>query len=351
MKSFNKHIIIIGAFVLSVFIPTCSSDSSSIMQKPPALSVGDTIAFCAPSGFLDSVRLSLARARLEEKGFYIVQEDSIYRRWGYLAGTDEQRASELMSHFRNKSVRAIFPGTGGYGSTRILSMLDYDIIKNNPKIFIGFSDITALHIAFNQLANLITFHTPNPMYGLGSKKGLDPISELYFWSLIMNSNEYSYEIPFDIFGDSLKVKTLVPGTGSGKLVGGNLSLICATMGSPYEIQTEGSILFIEDVGEAPYRIDRYLSELKLAGKFDHVNGIIIGRFTRRDEEPEDRPTDFKMEEVFRQYFSDIIVPVVYYFPAGHVSTNLSLPLGCIVEINTSKGIFKSFESPISNRDD
>lgn len=230
-------------------------------------------------------------------------------------------------------------------------MLDYDIIKNNPKIFIGFSDITALHIAFNQLANLITFHTPNPMYGLGSKKGLDPISELYFWSLIMNSNEYSYEIPFDIFGDSLKVKTLVPGTGSGKLVGGNLSLICATMGSPYEIQTEGSILFIEDVGEAPYRIDRYLSELKLAGKFDHVNGIIIGRFTRRDEEPEDRPTDFKMEEVFRQYFSDIIVPVVYYFPAGHVSTNLSLPLGCIVEINTSKGIFKSLESPISNRDD
>ena len=215
MKSFNKHIIIIGAFVLSVFIPTCSSDSSSIMQKPPALSVGDTIAFCAPSGFLDSVRLSLARARLEEKGFYIVQEDSIYRRWGYLAGTDEQRASELMSHFRNKSVRAIFPGTGGYGSTRILSMLDYDIIKNNPKIFIGFSDITALHIAFNQLANLITFHTPNPMYGLGSKKGLDPISELYFWSLIMNSNEYSYEIPFDIFGDSLKVQTLVAGTASG----------------------------------------------------------------------------------------------------------------------------------------
>ncbi len=318
------------------------------MRKPPALLVGDTIAFCAPSGFLDSVRMSLAKTRLEEKGFYIIREDSIYRRWGYLAGTDAQRASELMSYFNDKSVRAIFPGTGGYGSTRILSMLDYDIIKNNPKIFIGFSDITALHIAFNQLANLITFHTPNPMYGLGSKKGLDPISELYFWSLLMNSNDYTYEIPFDLYGDSLKVQTMVPGNASGKLVGGNLSLICSTMGSVYEIQTVGSILFIEDVGEAPYRIDRYLSELKLAGKLDLVNGIIIGRFSRRETEAPDRPTDFKMHQVFQQYFSKMKVPVIFNFPSGHGSKNVSLPLGCIVEINTDNETFSLLESPIKN---
>ena len=317
------------------------------MQKPPALLVGDTIAFCAPSGFLDSVRMSLAKTRLEEKGFYIIREDSIYRRWGYLAGTDAQRASELMSYFKDKSVRAIFPGTGGYGSTRILSMLDYDIIKSNPKIFIGFSDITALHIAFNQLANLITFHTPNPMYGLGSKKGLDPISELYFWSLLMNSDD-NYEIPFDLYGDSLKVQTMVPGIASGKLVGGNLSLICSTMGSVYEAKTMGSILFIEDVGEAPYRIDRYLSELKLAGKLDLVNGIIIGRFSRRETEAPDRSTDFQMHQVFQQYFSKMKVPVIFNFPSGHGSINVSLPLGCIVEINTDDEIFKVLESPIKN---
>ena len=318
------------------------------MQKPPALLVGDRIAFCAPSGFLDSVRMSLAKTRLEEKGFHIIREDSIYRRWGYLAGTDAQRASELMSYFKDKSVRAIFPGTGGYGSTRILSMLDYDIIKSNPKIFIGFSDITALHIAFNQLANLITFHTPNPMYGLGSKKGLDPISELYFWSLLMNSNDYNYEIPFDLYGDSLKVQTMVPGIASGKLVGGNLSLICSTMGSVYEAKTMGSILFIEDVGEAPYRIDRYLSELKLAGKLDLVNGIIIGRFSRRETEAPDRSTDFQMHQVFQQYFSKMKVPVIFNFPSGHGSKNVSLPLGCIVEINTDDEIFKVLESPIKN---
>ena len=318
------------------------------MQKPPALLVGDTIAFCAPSGFLDSVRMGLAKTRLEEKGFYIVHEDSIYRRWGYLAGTDAQRASELMSYFKDKSVRAIFPGTGGYGSTRILSMLDYNIIESNPKIFIGFSDITALHIAFNQLANLITFHTPNPMYGLGSKKGLDPISELYFWSLLMNSNDYTYEIPFDLYGDSLKVQTMVPGIASGKLVGGNLSLICSTMGSVFEIQTVGSILFIEDVGEAPYRIDRYLSELKLAGKLDRVNGVIIGRFSRRETEAPDRSTDFKMHQVFQQYFSKMKVPVIFNFPSGHGFKNVSLPLGCIVEINTVYETFKVLEPPIKS---
>jgi len=347
MKSFNKHIIIISTIFSFFFIFSCSSDSSSIMQKPPALLVGDTIAFCAPSGFLDSVRMSLAKTRLEEKGFHIIREDSIYRRWGYLAGTDAQRASELMSYFKDKSVRAIFPGTGGYGSTRILSMLDYDIIKSNPKIFIGFSDITALHIAFNQLANLITFHTPNPMYGLGSKKGLDPISELYFWSLLMNSDD-NYEIPFDLYGDSLKVQTMVPGIASGKLVGGNLSLICSTMGSVYEAKTMGSILFIEDVGEAPYRIDRYLSELKLAGKLDLVNGIIIGRFSRRETEAPDRSTDFQMHQVFQQYFSKMKVPVIFNFPSGHGSINVSLPLGCIVEINTDDETFKVLESPIKN---
>ena len=346
MNSINKHIIIISSIFF--FILSCLSDLSSPIQKPSALLVGDTVAFCAPSGFLDSVRMSLAKTRLEEKGFYIVQEQSLFRRWGYLAGTDEQRANELMTYFRDKSVKAIFPGTGGYGSTRILSMLDYNIIKDNPKIFIGFSDITALHVAFNQLGDLITFHTPNPMYGLGSEKGLDPISELYFWSLIMNSDDYNYEIPFDLYGDSLKVQTMVPGVASGKLVGGNLSLLCSTMGSDYEIQTGGSILFIEDVGEAPYRIDRYLRELKLAGKLDVVNGIIIGRFSRRESESLDKPSDFKMSQVFQQYFSEMNVPVIFDFPAGHGSKNISLPLGGNVLIDTKNEIFKVLESPIKN---
>ena len=340
---------VITRLLLSIlFTISCTSESFKKLEKPNALSIGDTIAFCAPSGFLDSTRMSLARIRLEEKGFTVIQSDSLFKNWGYFSGTDEQRANELMSYFKNKSVKAIFPGTGGYGATRILSMLDYKTINNNPKIFIGFSDITALHIAINQKANLITFHTPNPMYGLGSINGLDPISELYFWSLMMNNDDYSYDIPFDLYGDSLAVQIMVEGTSSGKLTGGNLSLICSMMGSPYEIETAGKILFIEDVGEAPYRIDRYLSELKLAGKLKAVNGIIIGRFSRRDKEPPDKSTDFKMDEVFEQYFSKMKVPVIYNFPSGHGSKNISLPMGCLVEINTSEEIFSVLDSPMNN---
>ena len=339
--------IILAPYFLIIFFISCSSESKSNFIKPHRLEVGDTIAFCAPSGFLDSTRMSLAKKRLIEKGFYIVHNDSLFRNWGYLAGRDNVRANELMRHFKDKSIKAIFPGTGGYGATRILSLLDFDVIGENPKIFIGFSDITALHIAMNNHSNLVTFHTPNPMYGIGSENGLEPISELYFWSLIMN-NEDGYEIPFDIYGDSLMVKILVPGVSSGVLVGGNLSLICSTMGSGYEINTENKILFIEDVGESPYRVDRYLQELKLAGKFNKLKGVIIGRFSRRDSEQPDMLTDFKMEEVFDQYFSNFNVPVIYNFPSGHGSKNISIPLGVIAEINTEDQIFRLLEYPLKN---
>ena len=319
------------------------------MIIPRALNIGDTIAFCAPAAPLDTTRMILAKNRLIEMGFYVVQSESLFRRWGYLAGSDSLRADELMVFFRNPTIKAIFPGTGGYGSTRILDQLDYTIIRSNPKIFIGFSDITGLHIALNQIANLVTFHTPNPMYGLGSKGGLEPMAETYFWSLLKGNDEI-YQIPFDLYGDSLRVEVIAPGKAQGCLVGGNLSLVCATMGSPYEIQTNGKLLFMEDIGEAPYRIDRYLRELKLAGKLDAVSGVILGRFTRRKEEPPDKPGDFTMDEVLDQYFKNLNVPVIKNFPAGHVRSNISLPLGALAELDTEQGVLRFLESSTLNRD-
>ena len=319
------------------------------MIIPRALNIGDTIAFCAPAAPLDTTRMILAKNRLIEMGFYVVQSESLFRRWGYLAGSDSLRADELMGFFQDPTVKAIFPGTGGYGTTRILDQLDYTIIRNNPKIFIGFSDITGLHIALNQIANLVTFHTPNPMYGLGSKGGLEPMAETYFWSLLKGNDEI-YQIPFDLNGDSLRVEVIAPGKAQGCLVGGNLSLVCATMGSPYEIQTNGKLLFMEDIGEAPYRIDRYLRELKLAGKLDAVSGVILGRFTRRKEEPPDKPGDFTMDEVLDQYFKNLNVPVIKNFPAGHVRSNISLPLGVLAELDTEQGVLRFLESSTLNRD-
>ena len=319
------------------------------MIKPQALNIGDTIVFCAPAAPLDTTRIILAKKRLTEMGFYVLQPVSLFRRWGYLAGSDAQRAEELMAFFQDRTVKAIFPGTGGYGTTRILDLLDYAIIRSNPKIFIGFSDITGVHIALNQMADLVTFHTPNPMYGLGSDEGLEPTAETYFWSLL-SGDEKMYQIPFNLYGDSLGVEVMVPGKAQGCLAGGNLSLICAAMGSPYEIQTNGKLLFMEDIGEAPYRIDRYLRELKLAGKLDRVAGVILGRFTRRKEEPPDNPGDFTMEEVLEQYFKNFNVPVVKNFPAGHVRTNISLPLGVPAELDTEQGVLRLLESPTVNKD-
>jgi muramoyltetrapeptide carboxypeptidase len=310
--------------------------------KPAPIQPGDTIMFIAPAGELNQERMTLARQRLEGMGFVIRQPDDLFRQHGYLAGPDEVRAAEIMAAFEDPDVDAIFPGTGGYGTTRILDALDYRTIRRNPKVLIGFSDITGLHLAIGRRAGLVTFHTPNPQYGLGSKDGLSDFSATYFWRALLKSSYYDEDgnrlAPGWTYGFPDEVpapKTLATGKARGRLVGGNFSLIAATMGTPYEIQTRGKILFLEDVGEAPYRIDRYLSTLRLAGKLDHVKGVILCKFTRT-QKAEDHPSEFSVDDVFRQYFADLGVPVIYNFPVGHYKFNATLPIGARVELEATE---------------
>jgi muramoyltetrapeptide carboxypeptidase len=294
--------------------------------------------FIAPAGELDEVRMTRAKERLEAMGFKVKHRDDLYRQTGYLAGPDETRAEELMQAFEDPEVDAIFPGTGGYGTTRILNLLDYDTIRKNPKILIGFSDITGLHLAINRKTGLVTFHTPNPMWGIGSEDNLSDFSATYFWRALLKESYFdadgkrlapgwTYEVPEDIDQPSV----LTPGKGRGRLIGGNFSLVAATMGTPYEIDTRGAILFVEDVREAPYRIDRFLSTLKLAGKLDDLNGVILGKFTRTQREGEE-PSEFSVKEVFEMYFKDADYPVIYEFPAGHFKQNATLPIGAMFEL-------------------
>ena len=246
---------------------------------PPALVPGDTIAFVAPAGNLNKERMQRAQKRLEEMGFKVSVPNNLYRTRGYLAGSDEERSNELMKAFKNPEIKAIFPGTGYYGATRILDRLDYDVIRKNPKILIGFSDITALHLAVNRKTGLITFHSPNPMYGLGSKGGLSDFSTEYFWRSFLQEKQfnadtgklddkYTFFVPQSI----AELKVIAPGKGQGRLVGGNLSLVCALMGTDYEIDTNEKVLFLEDVGERPYRLDRYLSQLRLGESLRTLEG-------------------------------------------------------------------------------
>ena len=339
--------------LLLLLAPGCTAarDGGLPPVYPAALQPGDTIAFIAPASKLDRERMELAQRRLEALGFKVKVPDDLYRSRGYLAGEDEVRAAEVMRAFCDPDVQAIFPGTGGYGITRILDRLDYAAIRRHPKVVIGFSDVTALHLALERKTGLVTFHSPNPMWGLGSPANLREFSAQYFWRALL-AREYfdaaGHRLPngytIDLPDDVPPLQVLAPGVGRGRLTGGNLSLVVALMGTEYEIQTAGRVLFLEDVGERPYRVDRCLCQLRLAGKLDHLAGVILGQFS--DCKPKEDEESLTLDEIFGEYFAHLGVPVVANFPAGHTPLNATLPLGALVEVNANRPRVTVVENPV-----
>lgn len=327
------------------------------MIWPKPLSPGDTIAFVAPAGELDKERIARAKERLEARGYRIKMRDDLFEREGYLAGSDKRRAEELMAAFLDSEVDAIFAGTGGYGTMRILDRLDYSKIRANPKILVGFSDLTGLHAAINNHAGLVTFHGPMAM-GVGSETGLKPFTEEYFYrALEIPPGPAGYLIvsppPVEAQVEGQPPSELnVPqpssfgkGKARGRLVGGNLSLISALEGTPFAIDTDGAILLVEDVREAPYRIDRMLRQLQLSGKLSKLRGAVLAQFTRNyDREDETRVPDprYGVDGVLRQYFENAGIPVLIDFPLGHHPQNATLPLGAEVEIDADAATLRVF---------
>lgn len=312
--------------------------------KPAALKPGDTIMFVAPAGELVPRRMQLAAKRLEEQGFKVIVPDDLYRVRGYLAGPDERRAEELMQAFTDPEVDAVFPGTGGYGTMRMMDLLDYEAIKANPKVLIGFSDITGLHCALAAKCNLVTFHSPNPQWGLGSDSNLPEFSAKYFWrALLADKNRgeqgWSYEPP--MWSPLGRFST---GVAEGPLCGGNLSLIASLTGTEYQLDTEGRVLFLEDVNEAPYRVDRMLRQMRLTGQLDKPKAVILGQF--RDCEADSGESSLSLVEVFLDYFADAPYPVVCNFPAGHVTRNATLPFGVPVRVDADKGVVQVLENAV-----
>lgn len=307
---------------------------------PPLLRPGSVIRFVAPAGRLDRARMTLAKQRLEAHGYVVELSEQIYSEHGYLAGTDQRRADELMDAFRDPRVDAIFPGTGGYGTMRILDRLDYQVIRANPKLLIGFSDITGLHAALGAKAGLVTYHSPNPMWGLGSPDGMTSFTEWSFFRALDAARAdrgYLIEAPPGV----PQPMGLTCGRARGRLVGGNLSLVAALEGTPYAVDMDEAILLIEDVHEAPYRVDRMLRQLELAGRFERLRGVVLGQFTDNYEpgEPIPAPT-FQPEGVLEQYFGQRGIPVLVNFPLGHHPMNATLPLGAEVEIDADAGLLR-----------
>ncbi|MEM7478901.1 MAG: LD-carboxypeptidase, partial [Planctomycetota bacterium] len=249
---------------------------------PPALRAGDTVMFVAPAGPVEADKVGRARKVFEAQGLQVIVPPGLAsRRKGYLAGDDSERLQELNSAIADPDVAGVFPIRGGYGMTRILDRIDYEELRKQPKIVAGFSDITALQLAIAKKSRVISFHSPMPQYNLYDK---DPnLAEVTnsFWDTLLHER-YSldaegYEVKIPAQWPSPKV--LVGGTAKGRLTGGNLTLINATLGTPFQIDARDSILFFEDVDEAPYRIDRYLSQLRLAGILDEVSGVVVGTLT------------------------------------------------------------------------
>lgn len=291
-----------------------------LVLKPPALKKGATIGIIAPASPLAQPEyLKRGVEFWHSRGYRVRTGRHISKTAGYLAGSDAERLADLHCMFRDPEIAAIFCLRGGYGSFRLLAGLDYDLVFSHPKILVGYSDITALHLAFNKITGLVTFHGPMIYPELGGPV-TDPYTEKALFRTLAatappGTIPMAPELPAPV--------SIIPGQAEGTVTGGNLSLVTATLGTPVEIDTRGKILFLEEVDEAPYRLDRMLTQLQLAGKLEEAAGIVFGHCTRCD----DTRRGLTALEVITTRLKPLGRPCFYGLPAGHVQPQATLPLG------------------------
>lgn len=306
------------------------------VRKPRALARGDTVGIIAPSGSMaDPGRLPLAVAAVEKLGFKVKLAEGCSFSYGYLAGSDEIRARDLNAFFADPEVDGIFCLKGGYGTPRILDLIDWNCAARNPKVFVGYSDITAIHQGLWKFASLATFHGPMPSSDMIPE--FDSFSEESLLRAVTSSQALEAMVP----PPGRLPECLVPGIVQGPVVGGNLSLVAATMGTPWELDVQDSILVLEDVDESPYRIDRMLTQLRLAGVLSRCRGLLLGDW-KRCEAPEGKKS-LSLKEVF----SDILGrdrPVLANVAVGHCSPVHTLPLGVVARLDAEAGTLVYLES-------
>jgi muramoyltetrapeptide carboxypeptidase len=284
--------------------------------KPPALGPGDTIGIVAPASNIQRSLLETGCFALQNMGYRLAYSESIFEQDLYFAGNLQRRVSELEQMFVRDDVKAILCARGGYGSNYLLGKVNLEIIAQHPKIFMGYSDITSLLTWFTDATGLVTFHGPMVTKdfhaeGIHAASWHNALSACSQWELR--------------FSGQARVKALLEGSGEGFMYGGCLSMLAASLGTDYEIQTAGKILFIEDLATKPYQIDRMLMQLKLAGKFEGVQGIIFGEMVDCFQTAQQ---GYSLEEVILRVLGDLEVPIAFGFHSGHVTGgNITLPLG------------------------
>ena len=319
-----------------------SADTKRI--KPKRLQKGNTIGLITPGGYISENELNDSIQNIEKLGFKPYYTDNMLARNGYLGGNDKQRSDDLNHMFMNDKVDGIICARGGYGCNRILPMIDYNAIKANPKVLVGYSDITALHNAIFTNTGLVTFHGPVAI------STFNDFSINNFVNVLMKPKvTYQFKHSDDYKkGGDYEIYTIREGKAKGKLIGGNLSIVVTLLGTSYDVDYKDKILYLEDVDEKPYRIDRMLTELLLAGKLQQVAGVALGVFRKCDKKVGSQKGErtYSLKEVLFDRLYDLGVPVIYGLSFGHIENKYTLPFGIIAELDVMNQTITLEESAV-----
>jgi muramoyltetrapeptide carboxypeptidase len=318
---------------------------SKPLIRPPRLAPGHRISLIAPAGpLLERDDLTRAEELCRALGYEPIVGRNAYNRHGYCAGTDEERLADLNGALQDSSIDAIWCIRGGYGSLRLLDQVDYSALARRPKALIGFSDVTALLNAVTRLTGVVTFHGPV------ARAGMPSFSRTHFDRVLTSAAPAGrlgrIPQPTDLLvPQANRIVTLTGGVAEGPLVGGNLTLLQCLIGTPYFPELAGTILFLEDVGEDLYRIDRMLAHLRLIGALRRLAGVVVGRFTEMKRSGGDGALGF--DEVLGGYFRPLGIPVAYGFPIGHIEAQWTLPLGIRARLDADRGEVELLEPAVA----
>lgn len=341
----KKSAVASAATMLTLNTAHAQAVENQSLIKPKALKKGDTIGLITPASAVTRQAFEKAVENLEAMGFVVKYTDNMSVRKGFLAGTDQQRLDDLHQMFSDPNIDGIVCARGGYGSGRLLPKINYDLIKANPKVLVGYSDITALLYGIHQKTGLVCFHGP-----VGASE-YSEFTDKAFEQVLMKGKAPKFERPKEWEENedpAFQYLPIVEGTAEGALVGGNLSLMCSLMGTPYDIDFKDKIVFIEEIGESPYRVDRMLTQLLNSGKLSEAKGVAMGVFRGCETKPDD--PDFalstSLENVLKDRFGNMNIPVLYGLPIGHIDDNATLPLGVQAELDVEKASLRLLEKGV-----
>lgn len=298
------------------------------MRYPEKLKKGDTVGLICPSSPISTERIAKCKAAVEALGYKVKAADNLDTNYaGYMAGDGKVRGEWINKMFADSEVKAVFCVRGGDGSSRVMEHLDYQIIRDNPKIFVGYSDVTNLHLAINRNCGLVTFH--GPMVSSNMTDDFDEESKESLFSALSAEEDYAFKNP-----KGFAIEVLKEGSAAGRLTGGNLSLLSASIGTPYEVDTRDSILFIEEVGESITKIEKWAFHLRNAGKLKTCRGILLGQFTNVVNE---NCPAFDTARCFEDVLDGFDIPVMYNIQSGHGKPMMTLPMGAECSMDTAAG--------------